>query len=231
VLTLISKAENGDEKALSALGARNASKRSLVEWRALGHGYCRLERAAECLKVYAEGASTHPEIASDAGVLADVRKLVERLDVGEQALKFAATSLGTAGADLLYDVYEKGKGSASGAANRAKALLDEEPARKHVSAALRALLLLQAAMKKPKCSELKQLMPDIARDVDERALPLLTRLGERRGCGFLGLADCYSCLRASGELTRAVDSARANPRPTFAAPRDVFPPAPPASSK
>ncbi len=231
VLTLIAKAEGGDEKALRLLAQRDSSKRSLIEWRALGHGYCRLERAEQCLKVYAEGATDHPEIASDAGVLADVRKLAERLDVGEQALMFAATSLGTAGADLLYDVYEKGKGSASGAATRAKALLDEEPAKNHVSAALRALLLLQGAMKKPKCGELKQLMPDISHDVDERALSLLGRLSDRRGCGFLGLSDCYGCLRASGELTRALESAKSNPRPSFAPPRDLLAPAPGSSAK
>ncbi|HET9930151.1 MAG TPA: hypothetical protein VFQ35_05680, partial [Polyangiaceae bacterium] len=210
---------------------RDKKKRSLIEWRALGHGYCRLDRAELCLKVYADGASDHPEISRDPGVLADVRKLAERLDVGDRALQFAATSLGTAGADLLYDVYEKGKGSASGAASRAKALLDEEPAKSHVSAALRALLLLQTAMKKPKCGELKQLMPDISRDVDERALPQLTRLSDRRGCGFLGLSDCYGCLRAGGELTRALESAKANPRPSFAPPRDLLAPATATTAK
>lgn len=230
VLTLIAKAESGDEKALGLLAQRDSSKRSLIEWRALGHGYCRLDRAEQCLKVYAEGASDHPEIASDPGVLADVRRLAERLDVGEQALTFAATSLGTAGADLLYDVYEKGKGSASGAAARAKALLDEAPAKNHVSAALRALLLLQSAMKKPRCSELKQLLPDISRNVDERALSLLGRLSDRRGCGFLSLSDCYGCLRASGELTRALESAKSNPRPSFAPPRDLLAPAAPTAS-
>jgi serine/threonine-protein kinase len=229
VLTLVANAEAGDEKALALLAQRSASKRSLIEWRALGHGYCRLDRAALCFEVYKQGISAHPEIGADPAVLADIRKLSERLDVGEQVMQFAAASLGPAGADLLYDIAEKGKGSASGAASKAKTLLDEEPAKGHVSAALRALLLLQAAMKKPKCSELKQLMPDIARDVDERALPLLGRLSERRGCGFLGLSDCYSCLRASGELTRALDSAKSHARPSFAPPREVPTPAPAAS--
>ncbi|MFZ5896714.1 MAG: protein kinase domain-containing protein [Myxococcota bacterium] len=230
LLTLVANAEAGDLTALSALAARDAKKRSLVEWRALGHGYCKLDRAAQCLQVYTEGVTDHPEIGNDPRVLADLRKLAERLDVGEQVMVLAARSLGTAGADLLFDVWDKGKGSASGASARAKALLDEEPAKSHVSAALRALLLLQAAMKKPKCSELKQLMPDIARDVDERALLLLNRLADRRGCGFLGLSDCYACLRASGELTRALESAKTRPRPSFAPPRETntLPPAPSA---
>ena len=78
---------------------------------------------------------------------------------------------------------------------------------------------------------MKQLMPDISHDVDERAWSLLGRLSDRRGCGFLGLSDCYGCLRASGELTRALESAKSNPRPSFAPPRDLLAPAPGSSAK
>jgi serine/threonine-protein kinase len=222
VLTLVSQAENGDANALTALLARPERKRSLIEWRALGHGFCLQEDAKQCLAIYAAGIAQHREIGSDQRVLSDIRRLAERLDVGEDAMQLAAQSLGPAGADLLFDVWEKGKTSAAGASNRARALLDEEPAKAHVSSALRALLLLQAAMKKPKCSELKQLMPDIARDVDERSLSTLARLSDRRGCGFLGLSDCYACLRSGSELGKALDAAKSHPRPNFNAPSETI---------
>jgi eukaryotic-like serine/threonine-protein kinase len=231
VLTLVANAEAGDTKALTLLAARDPKGRSLVEWRALGHGNCRLERHKLCLDIYVQSIASHPEIGADPGVLADLRKLAERLDVGEETMQFAARELGTTGADLLFDVWDKGKATGSAAATRARSLLEEEPAKKHMSAALRAFLLLQAAMKKPKCGELKQLMPDIAPNVDERALSLLNRLADRRGCGFLGLSDCYGCLRTSGELARALESAKGHPRPTFAAPRPATSASPAASVK
>jgi hypothetical protein len=215
VLALVAKAEVGDATAIATLSARPAEKRSLVEWRAIGHGYCQLANFAACLRVYSEGVAAHAVMATDAGLLSDVRRMAERPDVGSEALGFAAASLGTSGADLLFDVVDKGK-AASPSVQRAKALLDEEPAKSHVSAALRAQLLLQAAMKKPRCADLKRLLPDLSNDADERAVPLLTRLSDRRGCGFLGLSDCYGCLRAGGELGRVLDAARARSKPSFA---------------
>ncbi|MEZ4256449.1 MAG: serine/threonine-protein kinase [Polyangiales bacterium] len=48
------------------------------------------------------------------------------------------------------------------------------------------------------CAKRKEALEAI-RDVDdERALPFVERLheSERRGCGFLGLRDCYACIRS-----------------------------------
>jgi hypothetical protein len=215
VLLLVGKAEAGDATAIAELSARPPEKRSLVEWRAIGHGYCQLANFSACLRVYSEGVAAHSVMASDPGLLSDVRRMAERPDVGSDALGFAANSLGTSGADLLFDVGDKGK-PASPSVQRAKSLLEEEPAKSHVSAALRAQLLLQAAMKKPRCADLKRLLPDLSNDADERAVPLLSRLSDRRGCGFLGLSDCYGCLRVGGELGRVLDAARSRSKPSFA---------------
>jgi hypothetical protein len=222
VLALVAKAEVGDATAIAALAARPSQKRSLVEWRAIGHGYCLLSNHAACLRVYGEGVAAHTVMATDPGLLSDVRRMAERPDVGLDALAFAASALGTSGADLLFDVADKGK-TASPNVQRAKSLLEEEPAKSHVSAALRAQLLLQAAMKKPRCADLKRLLPDLSNDADERAVPLLTRLTDRRGCGFLGLSDCYGCLRAGGELNRVLEAARARSKPSFSGPPQLSP--------
>ncbi|HWA71394.1 MAG TPA: serine/threonine-protein kinase [Polyangiaceae bacterium] len=215
VLALVAKAEVGDAAAIAALSARPAEKRSLVEWRAIAHGYCLLSNFAACLRVYSEGVTAHSVMASDPSLLSDVRRIADRPDLAADALGFAARALDTAGADLLFDVVEKGK-TQSPSVQRARALLEEEPAKSHISAALRAQLLLQAAMKKPRCADLKRLLPDLSNDADERAVPLLTRLMERRGCGFLGLSDCYGCLRTGGDLARVLEAARGRARPSFA---------------
>jgi hypothetical protein len=166
-------------------------------------------------------------MATDPSLLSDVRRMAERPDVGTEALNLAAISLGTSGADLLFDVADKGK-AANPSVQRAKSLLEEEPAKSHISAALRAELLLQAAMKKPRCTELKRLLPDLLNAADERALPLLTRLSDRRGCGFLGLSDCYGCLRVGGDLNRVLEAARSRAKPSFAG-LPLLAPAPSAS--
>jgi serine/threonine-protein kinase len=217
LLALVAKAEVGDATAIAALAARPAAKRSLVEWRAIARGYCRIANYSACLRAYTEGVTAQRAMAGDPQLLADVRRMAERPDVGSDALSFAAGALGTPGADLLFDVADKVK-SPSPLGQRARALLEQEPAKGHVSAALRAQLLLQAAMKKPRCSELKRLLPDLSNDADERAVPLLTRLSDRRGCGFLGLSDCYACLRSGSELSRVLETARSRPRPSFAVP-------------
>jgi hypothetical protein len=163
-------------------------------------------------------------------LLADVRGAADRADVGMEALEFAARSLGAGGADLLLDVVERGKVTGSAAlAAQARTLLEDEAVRKQASPALKALFSLQAAMKRPKCTELKALLPELSRSADERSLSILGRLAERRGCGFLGLGDCYGCLRSNAELTRTIELARGRPRPSFPASAPA-PSARPASS-
>jgi len=215
VLALVAKAELGDVSALEALAKTPPDDRSLVEWRALGHGQCRSGDWENGLATYLEGLRAHTQLGRDAQLLADVRQAVERPDVSERAVAIAAGPLGPVGADLLYDVWERGKATNSPASQRARALLDQEPVKSQTSSSLRALTALQAAMKKPKCGDLKRLFSELGSEFDERAVPLLTRLSDRRGCGFLGLNDCYSCLRTGGELTRALENARARSKPSF----------------
>ena len=54
-----------------------------------------------------------------------------------------------------------------------------------------------------------------ATEGDMRLVPSLKRFEDRRGCGFLGLGDCYSCLRAGKELANTADSAGGRPGPAF----------------
>ncbi|HYO95797.1 MAG TPA: serine/threonine-protein kinase, partial [Polyangiaceae bacterium] len=219
VVALMTKAEQGDRSALQALAERSPDERSPGEWRVLAHAHCENAEPALCLAVYAQALTAFPQLAQDATLLGDVRRLTRSKGIELQALDLAARSMGAAGADLLYAVAEEGRGAASPEGKRARALLDEEPARSQLSPALRSLLKLQAALKKPKCGELKALLPELARDADARAAPGLTRLADRRGCGFLGLSDCFGCLRASKDLANTLQAVRARPAPSFAEPR------------
>lgn len=215
VLALIAAAETGDRASLAALQARALDARTSIEWRAIGHGYVRIGDLKTGLSIHSQGIRAKPELALDPIVVGDIRRAVRHPELAVQALELSAGSLGTVGADLLYDVWEEQKGAPGAAAQRARALLDEEPAKSQRSPALAAVLELHAAFKNPVCSRFIKLLPELARVADERSVPWLARLTERRGCGLLGLRDCYACLRANKDLSYALAAAQARPRPQF----------------
>jgi len=212
---LVARASTGDQTALAELTARPEKKRGIPVWRALGHGYEKLGQDRASLGAYQSGVAMHPQLAKDPTLLADVRKAVDDPEAGEEALKFAAT-LGPEGADLLYDAWESSRGvpNKSIVAKRARALLDDEAVREKASPALKVLLELGKAQKEG-CASVKRWLTRAAADGDMRLVPSLKRFDDRRGCGFLGLGDCYSCLRAGKDLSATADSAGARPAPTF----------------
>jgi len=94
----------------------------------------------------------------------------------------------------------------------AKSILDRESTRKRASPALRLALGLRRATR---CEELKALVTEAEKVADERAFRPLTQLSARKGCGFLGLADCYPCLRRDTPLTEALETAQKRKGPRF----------------
>jgi hypothetical protein len=213
---LIERASGGDSAALSELSARSDAKRSPDEWRALGHGNVKLGRFPAGLSAYQRAVLARRELQSDAKLLIDVRSAVLDADTSEAALKFAASGLGSSGVDLLYDVWESSKSVPSRAllAKQARAYLDDDVVRAQASPALKLLLDLGKAQKEG-CPSVKRWLARAAFDGDARVLPALKRFDDRRGCGFLGLGDCYSCLRVGKDLGNTASSAAARPAPDF----------------
>jgi hypothetical protein len=130
------------------------------------------------------------------------------------ALELAAAQ-GARGADVLYDVASDRSLAKSPLAQRAKSFLEDDRVRQNASPALAALLRLSSALKAPRCGELKRILAEASGAFDQRALPALGRLAERRGCGLLGLGDCYSCLRSGRELKTALEAAKSQASPRF----------------
>jgi eukaryotic-like serine/threonine-protein kinase len=213
---LISRAESGDQTALAELSARAEKKKSEREWRALGHGYAKLGQFSASLSAYEKGAAQHPVLAKDPLLLTDVRVAALDPQASEDALKLAATGLGAEGLDLIYDVWEDTKSVPAGAAvaKRARGYLDDDAVRAKASPALKLLLDVSKAQKEG-CASVRRWLARAAADADARVVPLLKRFDDRRGCGFLGLGDCYACLRAGKDLASTADSAGARPGPKF----------------
>jgi hypothetical protein len=213
---LIARAETGDQTALAELTARPEKTRTLGEWRALGHGYAKLGQYAASLSAYQSGVVAAPELLKDAKLLADVHLAALDTQSSDAAMKLAASALGAPGADILYEVWESSKSVPSRAAltKQARAYLDDDAERAKASPALKVLLELGKAQKEG-CASVKRWLGRAAAEGDARVVPALKRFDDRRGCGFLGLADCFSCLRAGKELGSTADSVSVRPAPSF----------------
>jgi hypothetical protein len=213
---LIQRASAGDQTALAELTARPEQKRSQDEWRALGHGYAKLGHFAAGLSAYQHGVLAKPELARDPALQADVHAAALDAASTDAALKLAAESLGAPGLDLIYDVWESSKSVPSRAAltKQARAYLDDDALRAKASPSLKVVLELNKVQKEG-CAAVKKWLGRAASEGDARVIPTLKRFEDRRGCGFLGLSDCYYCLRASKDLASTADKLAAKPAPSF----------------
>jgi hypothetical protein len=213
---LIARAQGGDQTALAELSARPEPMRGGNEWLALGRGYAKLEHLAASLAAYQKGVAAKPELSHDPGLLTDVRRAALETTTSEAALKFAASALGAGGVDLLYDVWDSSKAvpSRSATTKLARTYLDDDAVRAKASPALKLLLELGKAQKEG-CASVKRWLVRAASEGDARVVPALKRFDDRRGCGFLGLSDCYYCLRSGKDLGAAANAAAARPAPSF----------------
>jgi serine/threonine-protein kinase len=208
---LMKRAETGDRTALAELLGRAASEKSAPAYQALGRGYFKINQLDAGLRAYRSGGKLDPKLGDSPEVLADVRRALSDAANEQLALEVAA-DLGAGGADMLYDVYESKKTSNAVLSKQAKALLDSERVQQRASAALKVALELPKA-KSEGCGAVKKLLPRVQESGDIRVAPLLTRLADRRGCGFLGLRDCFACLRAGKDLANAQKAVADRPAP------------------
>ena len=210
---LMKRAEDGDRTALAELLGRAAAAKLAPAYLALGRGYFKIGQLDAGLRAYRSGGNLDPKLGEATGVLADLRRGLAD-DKNEQLSLEVAAVLGTGGADFLYDVYDSNRITNAALSKQAKLLLDSDAVQAQQSPALKLALELPKA-KTDGCGAVKKLLPRIEETGDIRVVPVLTRLGERRGCGFLGLRDCFGCLRSGNgkELAAAQKAASERPAP------------------
>jgi tRNA A-37 threonylcarbamoyl transferase component Bud32 len=210
---LMKRAENGDRAALGELLTRAAEAKLAPAYRALARGYFKTGQVDPGLRAYRSAAELDPKLGEASEVLADVRRGVADPANEQQALEVAA-ALGAGGADLLFDIYDTNRTANAALSKQAKQLLDSEAVAAQQSPALKVALELPKA-KAEGCASVKKLLPRVREHGDVRALPTLSRLSDRRGCGFLGLRDCFACLRADKgkDLAAAQKAAAERPAP------------------
>jgi hypothetical protein len=208
------RAESGDREALSELRAAIDETAEPEAWRALGRGYAKIQHNDASLEAYARSLVLEPKGAEDSTLRADIRDMANDERYLEKALALAENNMGQLGVDLLYDVWLALKSKdkkQSRPAEQVRAVLDSPDVRAKASPALKAALALEKARS---CADYKKVLSEYAEHVDERSAAKLKRLQVRKGCGFLGLRDCWGCLRGKN-LSVAVSNAR-RAAPSFA---------------
>jgi serine/threonine-protein kinase len=208
---LLNLALQGNAKALTDLEMLAKDDPSAENWLAVARARKASGKLNEALAAYTAAVKTDAKVQSDPSLLSDLRQLATNDQIYEQVLSFAVTDLGASGVDLLIDVWLSAQGT-SVPSQRAKKLLEDPKVREQGTSAARIALELRDARG---CEAQKALLPKATTDADDRSSIPLGRLLGRRGCGFLGLSDCYACLRAGSDLGDAIAAAKSRPAPRF----------------
>ena len=156
--------------------------------------------------------SADPAAASDHHLADDLRTVALGKDDPETALGLIETRLGSAGADVLYDLaYGSGK-PPTAIAMRAQQVLQTAEVRAHASAGIIVSLDLRNATT---CEARRALLPRAREAGDARTLAILSAYTPTTGCGFLHGRDCWPCLHRDGSLAGTISaiSARTNTNP------------------
>jgi serine/threonine-protein kinase len=210
---LMLRASRGDREALAEL--RPLAKENAQAWMALGRGYAGIKHYKASLAAYGDAVERQPALAKDPNLLSDVRRVADQPEYLTQVLDLSE-KLGAPGADLVYDVWQTLR---SDKAQKSQAEFVES---RLASSALKqqaspALSVAQELASSKGCASFKNIMPRAALHADARSLSKLKRLQHTSGCGFLGLRDCYACLRGNQNFKQALARAGQQPAPTFGA--------------
>jgi len=114
----------------------------------------------------------------------------------DAAFALMESGLGAKGPDLLYDLSVT-KGLSPKALARVKQSLVKPDVKGRMAPPLAVLVELRAVTS---CEGKKALLSRAKDQGDERLLAPLKAMQAPKGCGFLGLSDCWSCMRRDNAL-------------------------------
>jgi eukaryotic-like serine/threonine-protein kinase len=123
----------------------------------------------------------------------------------DDAFSLLEGPLGPRGVDGLLDLATAKNVSHNTRLRASKALLRPE-VKANASPAASVLLELRTAKN---CEARHDLMERAKEHGDARILPMLKQLKNPRGCGFMGVRDCYPCLRKDDALEEAITAVEA----------------------
>lgn len=189
---VIKAAEAGSDPALYALDQRPDEDRSLTEWMGLAQARLMRKQVKPALDAYSKAIEMDPSMRAHERMLGALRKLADEDQYAEDILEFAAEELGSIGADMLFHVWAKTSQKTKSTTIAYEQLMSSS-VRKNYSPALAVSMKLRDVQ--DDCEDALELMPEIERVGDERAMTILRKMHQTRGCGKSNRDDCYACMR------------------------------------
>jgi eukaryotic-like serine/threonine-protein kinase len=161
-------------------------------------------RAADMLLAVRELAKLDKDAADDK-VLDAVVAATQRTDTADDAFSLLEGPLGARGIDELIEL-STNKSAPISIQRRAAKSLTRADVRSNASPATSVMLDLKTAKR---CEDKRELLDRAKDNGDARILPALKALKSPRGCGFMGMRDCFSCLRKDDSLEDAIKAVEA----------------------
>jgi hypothetical protein len=203
----------GDPKlagGLAQLEAKAPETMSSSELLRLAEG--RVEKEREVARALRLKLESTPALAKDKASQSELLRLASDPDTARDALAAMTQLEAPIGADLLYEVWT-GTAGRNDTTELARTLLYSTDVRPKASAALSVALDLRLA---ESCPQYQTALPKALKDGDRRALHLLTKLLNKRGCGPKKSEDCFACLREQkDELTATINAVKSRRPPSY----------------
>lgn len=196
--------------ALTGLEGKAPETLSSSELLRLAEG--RVEREREAARALRLKLQDTPALAKDKASQSELLRLAGDPDTARDALAAMTQLEAPIGADLLYEVWT-GKSVRNDTTELARTLVYSTDVRPKASPALSVALDLRLA---ETCPQFQTAMPKALKDGDRRALHLLTKLLNKRGCGPKKNEDCFACLREQkDELTATINAVKSRRPPSY----------------
>ena len=145
-----------------------------------------------------------PTASQDLKLKVDVRDAAIGKDAPDQAFAVLEQRMGSAGADVLYDIAYLASGAQyPAAAVRAKRSLGQRDVRSHASQALDVTLDLRDTAAPAHCAA-KKLFERAAEVGDWRTALVLKSYVPTTGCGPMNKRDCFPCLHTDNTLQKTI---------------------------
>jgi serine/threonine protein kinase len=173
---------------------------------------------ASAIEVYEKLFLLEPAKRGDATVIDGLVKAAGRAGSQDAVFEMLESHMGTQGPDVLHDLAYGKRTAPPAVVSRAGKSLKSDAVRKHASPALLVALDLRF---NGGCQAKHKLLDRAREHGDERSLSQLRGLLHAKGCGFLGLSDCWKCMRADRKLSDAIkaisERTKAEPEPASSA--------------
>ncbi len=143
--------------------------------------------------------------AVDDKLMDAVVRATVRSETSDEAFAMLEGPLGPRGIDTLVEI-STNKAMPPNIQKRAAKSLARADVRANASPATSVMLDLKAAKK---CEDKRDLLDRVKESGDARVLPSLKAMKSPRGCGFMGMRDCFSCLRKGDSLDEAIKAVEA----------------------